>query len=171
MTMTVVISDYHCSNMLLASKIIWCFHSYGIFAHFSLPPTFTMPFSLRKVCSSFDLLFFPHCWVGVEYSSLKDSFWINAFKISFNFSSFALHLVINLQWLMLSHELVSSTMNSLEANTDRFFQLCKKKHFLFISSLVSGNYSIILFSFSLVCVTPKKFLPLIPWFLLILLIF
>ena len=117
------------------------------------------------------ILLSPHCWVGVEYSSLKDSFWINAFKISFNFSSFALHLVINLQWLMLSHELVSSTMNSLEANTDRFFQLCKKKHFLFISSLVSGNYSIILFSFSLVCVTPKKFLPLIPWFLLILLIF
>ena len=58
-----------------AGKIIRYFHSYGIFAHFSLPPTLVIPFSSRNELSSFNLPFFISSLLssGV-YSSLKDSF-------------------------------------------------------------------------------------------------
>ena len=58
----------------LAGKIIWCFHSYGIFAHFSLPPTLIMPVSSRNGLNSFNLPFFISSLMSSRvYSSLKDS--------------------------------------------------------------------------------------------------
>ena len=42
----------------LAGKIISYFHSYGIFAHFSMPPTLITPLSSRNGLNSFNLSFF-----------------------------------------------------------------------------------------------------------------
>ena len=50
----------------LAGKITWCFHSYGIFACFSLPSTLIMPFTSRNGHNSFNLPFFLRYFFIVE---------------------------------------------------------------------------------------------------------
>ena len=107
-------------------KIIWYFHSYGIFAHFSPPLTLIMPFSWRNGLNSFNLPFFISSLLSSRvYPPMKDSLWTNliitssdffvseALKISFNFLSCALQLAKNL----VTHAVL---WNSLEAYTDGF---------------------------------------------------
>ena len=106
------------------------------------------------------------------HSSLKDSFWTNlittssqffiseALKTSFNFSLFTLQTVINLvmyviTWTNIIHFEIRSKFILMVSFTScrASFTSCRKQLFLFISSLVSGNFSIILLSFSLVSVS------------------
>ena len=113
-----------------------------------------MPFSSRNGLNSFNLPFFISSllssWV---YPSIKDSLWTNliitssdffvskALKISFNLILFALQSVKNL----VTHAMLWSLYWW-------FPSLYVRNNFSFISSLVSGNSSIILLSFFLVSV-------------------